>query len=132
MENYEMSIPFITVERGRPGHPEVPVKYYPSLQSKGRVTLHELAEEASDMSTLTTADMAAAIEALLILIPEHLAQGEVVELGDFGNIWLRFSAEGVDDPKKVSGKQITTLIPRLMAGKRFLEVLAQAEFKKLR
>ena len=127
-----MFIKYNIVERGRPGHPEVPVKYYPSLQSTGRVTIHELAKEASDMSTLNTADMVAAIEALLILIPEHLANGEVVELGDFGNIWLRFSAEGVDDPKKVSGKQITTLIPRLMAGKRFLEVLSQAQFKKLR
>ena len=127
-----MTIKFNIVERGRPGHPDAPKKYYPSLQSTGRVTKNELAQEASDMSTLSKADMAAAIEALLILIPEHLVNGEVVELGDFGSIWLRFSAEGVDDPKKVSGKQITTLIPRLMAGKRFLEVLSQAQFKKLR
>ncbi len=125
-------IKYNKVKRSRPGHPEVPEKYYPSLQSTGRITTNELAQEASQMSTLSTADMVAAIEALLILIPEHLANGEVVELGDFGSIWLRFSTEGMDDLKKVSSKQITTLIPRLMAGKRFLQVLAQAEFQELR
>src|SRR6187551_947514 len=125
-------IKYNKVKRGRPGHPEVPEKYYPSLQSTGIVTTRKLAQEASKMSTLSTADMVAAIEALLILIPEHLINGERVELGDFGSIWLRFSAEGVEDENKVSGKQITRLIPRLMAGKRFLEVLAQAEFQELR
>ena len=126
-----MPVYFNIVARSRPDHPEALVKYYPSLQSTGRVTMRELAEEISQMSTLSTADMLAAIEAMLILIPEHLANGEVVELGDFGNIWLRFSAEGVDSPEQVSGKQITTLLPRLMPGKRFMQVLARVEFKKM-
>jgi hypothetical protein len=55
-----------------------------------------------------------------------------VELGDFGNIWLRFSAEGVEDPAKVNGKQITTLIPRLNPGKRFKQALRTVKFEKLR
>jgi hypothetical protein len=37
--------------------------------------MRELAERASDMSTLTTADMMAAIEALLTIIPECWRRG---------------------------------------------------------
>lgn len=127
-----MSIKFNIVERGRPGHPETPKKYYPSLQSTGRVTQHELAQEASAMSTLSTADMMAAIEAFLTLIPQHLANGEIVELGEFGNFWVRFSAEGADSPDRIRGKQVHRLIPRFMPGKQFKLVLEAVQFEKLR
>ena len=127
-----MSIKFNVVERGRPGHSEAPKKYYPSIQSTVRVTVRQLAERASRMSTLSTPDMIAAIEALLAIIPQELADGNIVELGEFGSFWLRFSAEGVEDPAKVRGDQITTLIPRFMPGKQFKYKLGSVKFKKRR
>ena len=126
-----MSIKFIVVERGRPGHEEVPKKYYPSIQSTGRVSLRQLAAEASAMSTLSSPDIMAAVEAFLTLVPEHLAQGEIVELGDFGSFWLRFSAEGAERPEQVRGSQITTLIPRFMPGKQFKQALDEVKFEKM-
>ena len=125
-----MSIKFNVVERGRPGHDDVPKRYYPSIQSTGRVTIRELAEEAHDISTLSTADIMAVVEAFLTLIPEHLTKGEIVELGDFGNFWLRFSAEGAETPKEVNGDKIITLIPRFMPGKRFKRALRTVKFVK--
>src|SRR5574339_118271 len=125
-----MTIKFNLVKRGRPGHPDAPKKYYPSIQSTGRVDMRMLAERASRMSTLSTPDMIAAIEALLAIIPQELARGNIVELGDFGHFWLRFSAEGAEEPTKVRGDQITTLIPRFIAGKRFKQALGSVEFKK--
>jgi predicted histone-like DNA-binding protein len=127
-----MSIKFNIVERGRPGDSEAPKKYYPSIQSTGRVSMADLAEEAKDISGLSTPDMVAAIEALLILIPRELAHGNIVELGDFGNFWLRSSAEGIEDAAKVRGDQITTLIPRFNPGKRFKRALLQVKFERMR
>lgn len=127
-----MSVKFNIVERGRPGDNEAPKKYYPSIQSTGRVSMRDLAEHASDISTLSTPDMMAAIEAFLTIIPDELAQGNIVELGDFGNFWLRFSAEGAEEAKQVRGDQITTLIPRFMPGKLFKRVLNMVESEKLR
>ena len=127
-----MTIKFNIVERGRPGHSEAPKKYYPSIQSTGRVSLRGLAERASDRCSLTTADMMAAIESLLVIIPDELAQGNIVELGAFGNFWLRSSAEGIEDAEKVRGDQITTLIPRFNPGKRFKHILRQVTFEKMR
>jgi predicted histone-like DNA-binding protein len=127
-----MTVKFNIVERGRPGHSEAPKKYYPSLQSTGRVSIRQLAERASDMSTFSTADMICAIELLLAIIPDELAHGNIVELGDFGNFWLRFSAEGVEDINRVRGDQITSLLPRFNPGKRFKQALAEVEFKRRR
>lgn len=76
--------------------------------------------------------MMAAIEALLTIIPEELADGNIVELGDFGNFWLRFSAEGVEEPAQVRGEQVTTLIPCFVPGKQFKHVLGTVKFEKLR
>ena len=56
-----MPVKFNIVERANPSNREAPKKYYPSIQSSGRVTTREMAEMAADRSTLTTADMMAAI-----------------------------------------------------------------------
>jgi predicted histone-like DNA-binding protein len=127
-----MTIKFNIMERSKPGDSEAPKKYYPSIQSTGRVSARQLAEHASDISTLSTPDMMAAMEALLTIIPRELAKGNIVELGDFGHFWLRFSAEGVEDVVDVRGEQITTLIPRFIPGKQFRHVLATVTFKKRR
>ena len=126
-----MSIKFNVVKRGNPAKPEAARKFYPSIQSSGRMTVRQLAEKASQMSTLSTMDMMAAIESFLTIVPQELADGKIVELGDFGNFWLRSSAEGVDEPERVRGDQITSLIPRFMPGKQFKRVLGAAEFEKL-
>jgi hypothetical protein len=37
-----MNVKFNVVERGKPGDIEAPKKYYPSIQSSGRVTLRQI------------------------------------------------------------------------------------------
>ena len=126
-----MPIRFNVVQRGNPAKPEAPKKYYPSIQSSDRMSLRQLAETASDRSTLSTPDMMAAIESFLSIIPEALAEGKVVELGDFGSFWLRSTSDGVERAEDVNGSHIRTLIPRFMPGKRFKQALSAAKFKKL-
>ena len=126
-----MPIKFNIVQRGNPARPEVPKKYYPSIKSSGHLTLRELAEKASDRSTLSTVDIMAAVESFLDIIPEALAEGNVVELGDFGSFWLRFTSSGAERAEDVRGGHIRSLIPRFMPGKRFKRALSDATFKKL-
>lgn len=126
-----MSIKFNVVERGNPARPEAPRKYYPSIQSSGRMSMRELAEEAAKRSTLSTADMMAAIESFLTIIPRELANGNIVELGDFGNFWLRSTSNGAETPEEVRGSQVTNLIPRFNAGKEFKRVLTTVQFEKI-
>lgn len=122
-----MTVRFNIVERG---NPEAPKKFYPSIQSSGRVTTRELAERAAQMSTLTTTDMMAALESLLTLNPSELAKGNIVELGDFGNFWLRTSADGAETPEDVRADQISIVMPRFNPGKEFKRVLDLIKFNK--
>ncbi len=125
-----MSVKYNVVERGNPSKPEEPKKFYPSIQSSGRLTLRELAEEAADRSTLTTADILAAVESFLAIIPKELAKGNIVELGDFGSFWLKTNSEGVETAENVRADQISTVLPRFNPGKQFKRTLEAIIFNK--
>ena len=125
-----MSVKYNVVERGNPANPEAPKKFYASIQSSGRVTTRELAERASQMSTLTTADMMAAIESILTILPGELAKGNIVELGDFGSFWLKATSEGAETPEEVRADQINGVMPRFLPGKLFKRVLEEIKFNK--
>jgi predicted histone-like DNA-binding protein len=125
-----MPIQYNIVERGNPASPESGKKFYPSIQSSGRVTHRDLVTEISEICSLSTADMMAAIEILLLMIPRELVKGNIVELGDFGNFWLRSTSKGAKTADQVSGELITNLIVRFNAGKEFKRVLRSAKFQK--
>ena len=125
-----MSVKFNVVERGRPADPQAPKKFYPSIVCSGRVKLRQLAQEIARVSTVSSADTMAVIEALLIIIPNELANGNIVELGDFGSFWLQSKAEGSDTPDDVDGDQITRILPRFIPGKEFKQVLDTVEYER--
>ena len=125
-----MSVKYNVVERGKPGSPETPKKYYPSIQASGRVTLRQLSQAVSQMSTISSADTMAVLEALLTVIPQELSRGNIVELGDFGNFWLRTSTEGADTAEAVRATQIAGVLPRFNAGKEFKKVLDTIDYVK--
>lgn len=125
-----MSVKFNVVPRGNPSNPQAPKKFYPSIQSSGRKTMRQLAGRISEISTVSSVDTMAVIEALLTVIPQELAAGNIVELGDFGNFWLRSSSEGADSAEAVRASQISSLLPRFNPGKEFKKVLNTIEFEK--
>ena len=125
-----MSVKFNIVERGNPSNREAPKKFYPSILSSGRVTTRELAEMAAQRSTMSSIDMMAAIESFLAIIPEQLAKGNIVELGEFGNFWLRIEAEGAETEDAVRADLITGVKPRFNPGKLFKKVLDGIDFIK--
>jgi predicted histone-like DNA-binding protein len=89
-----------------------------------------MAEMAADRSTLTTADMMAAIETFLSIIPQQLKKGNIVELGDLGSFWLKSTSDGAESVENVNHTQITSLLPRFNPGKRFKAVLKTVEYTK--
>jgi predicted histone-like DNA-binding protein len=125
-----MTVKFNVVERGNPSNPAAPKKFYPSIESSGRKTLRQMAERISQISTVSSADTMAVLEALLTTIPQELASGNIVELGDFGNFWLRGDSEGSETAADVRASSIKGVLPRFNAGKEFKKVLDAIEFEK--
>jgi predicted histone-like DNA-binding protein len=125
-----MTVKYNVVERGNPADASAPKKFYPSIVSSGRKTLRQLAGRISEISTVSSTDTMAVLEALLTVIPQELAAGNIVELGDFGSFWLKANSEGADTAESVRASQISTLLPRFNPGKEFKRVLASVEFSK--
>ena len=125
-----MSVKYNVVQRANPGNREAPGKFYPSIFSNGRITTREVAEMAAERSTLSAMDMMAAIESFLAIIPQQLAKGYIIELGDFGNFWLKSTADGAELPDDVRSDQITSLMPRFMPSKEFKITLEHIAFEK--
>jgi len=118
-----MTVEYSIVARGNPQDPAEPKKYYPVLRSTGELKLRDLAERAAEMSTLSPVDVAAAVEAFLAIIPQELADGNIVRLGDFGTYSLRVRAEGAETEGGVSAKNITKVIAGFRPGKHFQNAL---------
>ncbi len=125
-----MTVKYNVVERGNPANREAPKKFYPSIASTGRKTLRQLAGRITEISTVSSTDTMAVIEAILTVIPQELASGNIVELGDFGNFWLKSTSEGSDTAEAVRAGNITNLLPRFTPGKEFKKVLATVEYEK--
>jgi predicted histone-like DNA-binding protein len=125
-----MSVKYNVVERGNPANPAAPKKFYPSIESGGRKTLRQIAGRISEISTISSADTMAVLEALLTVIPQELAEGNIVELGDFGSFWLRANTDGAETAAAVRAGQINGILPRFNAGKEFKKVLDAIEFEK--
>jgi predicted histone-like DNA-binding protein len=125
-----MSIKFNIVERANPRDAEAPKKFYPSIRSSGRMSLRQLSQRISQMCTVSSPDTMAVLESLLTIIPQELAEGNIVELGDFGNFWLRSSSQGAEELDQVSASQVTNILPRFNPGKEFKKALSTVDFVK--
>ncbi len=80
---------------------------------------NQLSKQIAQIFTVSTADTTAVLEPLLELIPQELADGNIVELGAFGSFRLTINAEGSATPEEVSARNIKKTNPRFMPGKEF-------------
>lgn len=125
-----MSVKYHVVARPNPNDRAAPIKYYPSVKSQGRVELRALSERIVAISTVSSIDIVAVLEALLVVICDVLSEGKLVELGDIGTIGLRLHGRAADSPEQVGRKHIISLLPRFFPGKRLKQALRLVDFVK--
>jgi predicted histone-like DNA-binding protein len=126
-----MAVKYTVVARGNPQDAAAPKKYYPQIKSTGKLTIRDLASQAAEISTFSSVDMVAAIEAFLTIIPGALAAGNIVNLGDFGTFSLRIRSEGSDTEEAVTARKITKTLMSFRPGKRFKAILDAIVYEKL-
>lgn len=126
-----MTVKYNVVPKKNPQNREALPRYYPVIKSDGRATQRTLAQKGAQISTLSAADLAAAIEILLTLIPQELMEGNIVDLGDFGTFRLSVKAEGSDSADEVTANNVKNVNVRFTPGKEFKLALGGVTFKKL-
>lgn len=125
-----MSVKYNVVERGKPGDPTAPKKYYPSAVATGKTNLRAVAKRAAEMSTVSMPDTVAVIEALLAIIPDEMGKGNIVRLGEFGSFWVKLQTEAAESAAEVNASKVTGVVPRFNPGKEFKTLLGGFEFEK--
>lgn len=126
-----MSVNFKAVPKKNPQLPAEPPKFYAHLVSTGDLTLRQLAKQIAARSTVSAADTLAVLESLLEVIPESLADGKIVRLGDFGSFSLTASSEGVVEAKDLTSNQIKKLTVKFRPGKEFSQQIDNAKIEKV-
>jgi predicted histone-like DNA-binding protein len=89
-----MPIKFSVTPKKDPRDQSAAPKYYAVVKSDGRSDTNAVAKSINRMSTVSSVDTAAVLEAFLTVVPEELANGRIVELGDFGTFRASVSSEG--------------------------------------
>lgn len=94
------------IQKGKPGDPDAPKKWYATPIKSGTITQKNLAQQISGRSSLTSGDVNNVIQNLLELLPQELIKGNSVQLSDFGTFRLSFSSDGVDTEKDFTKDKI--------------------------
>ena len=126
-----MTVKYSVVPKKDPRDLDAPPKYYPTVVSKERSDLRDIANRITQMSTVTSVDTMAVLEAFLLVIPEELAEGKIVELGELGSFRLTVLASGEDHPEDVSKRNIKEVKVRFKPGKLLKQILKGLEFRKV-
>ena len=95
-----MAVKFTVNERINPSNLQEPKKWYALAKSTGETTLRTLGKEIAARSTVSPADTQAVLVALTEVIVEHLADGKIVRLGDFGTFQVHVSSNGAETEAK--------------------------------
>ena len=125
-----MPVQFKTVARPNPQKPKDPKKYYALAVSSGEITVRELSTQISKRSTVSTADVIAVLESLLEVLPERIAEGDIVRLGDFGSFNLTIRGKGSTKEEEVTTNNIIGNSLNFRPGKELQKALDTISYKK--
>ena len=123
-------IKFKIMERVNPQAPLDPRKYYAFIKNQGVVNLRQLAKRISRESTVSMMDTMAVLEGLLQDIPDLLAEGNIVKLGELGTFRTTISSEGVDVADDFNITNIKRLNLVFRPGTEFRNQLNNVKFSK--
>lgn len=126
-----MAVNYKAVPKRNPSKMEEAPKFYVQVVSSGDMTVRQLAKQISAISTVSAADTMAVIEAFLEVVPQALAEGKIVRLGDFGSFSLAASSEGAVDAPTLSKNHIKKVSVRFRPGKEFTNVTNAVDFTKV-
>ena len=125
-----MPVKYYGVPKRDPRDLAAPVKYYPVTRCSGRKKLRDLAAYISRISSVNCIDMTGVMEALLFAIPLELADGYIVDLGDFGTFRLVLRGSMAAAGEEVVARDIVKGRVVFKPGKQFKRVLRALDFQR--
>ncbi|MDR2816765.1 MAG: HU family DNA-binding protein [Proteiniphilum sp.] len=126
-----MAVTYVLVERGNPGNPEAPKKFYAQSKSSGELTLRKLSKEIAEGSTtVSDTDVLAVLNDLTKILRRHLGNGEIVRFGDFGSFQIALTSNGVETAEKFHPSLIKNQKVTFRPGIDLKEMLSTLKYEK--
>ena len=126
-----MTIKFKVIERSQPGVTGGGAKmFYASPVVSGTTTLEDLTHMIEKISTLSGADVHAAIYALVDVAISRLEEGEIVRLGELGSLRVSLSSAGKTTAATIKAADIKGTKVIFTPGKRIKKMIKSAKFQK--
>lgn len=126
-----MSIEFNVIERGQPGVVGGgEKKFYASPVMSGELTLPGLTKAIEKMCTVSGADIRAVVYAMVDVMKDSLADGNIVRMGELGSLRMSFSSEGKATADEVNATAITGAKVIFTPGKDIKTMLDTVTYKK--
>jgi predicted histone-like DNA-binding protein len=126
-----MSVKFKVVEKGNPGKPSEPKKFYASANADGEVTFRSLSKQiAQGSTTVSDTDVLAVLNDLNKALVLHLAEGKIVRFGDFGSFQVSLSSEGTETAEKFNSSHVKSAKIHFRPGIDLKEMLKTLHFEK--
>ena len=116
-----MSIKYSVNQLRNPQDPEGARKFYARAQVRETVTLRKLAKEIAYASSLTPGDV----------MNDHLADGDMVDMGDFGKLQYQVESEGADTEEAFKYTNITKVNMQFKPGIAFREQEKTLKYEKV-
>lgn len=126
-----MPIEYSLAERGNPAQPTTPKKFYAVARSQGDTTVRDIAGRINAMSTVSSIDVMAVLEAFFQTVPQELAAGRIVRLGDFGSLSVSLQGEGAPTEKEFVVSLINNVKVLFRPGKLFDQAMQSAELRRV-
>lgn len=106
-------------------------KFYAVKQTQEELTLRDFGKRISRESTVSMMDTMAVLEGLLQIIPDEIANGKIIKLGDFGTFRTTLSAEGAATEEEFTVANIKKLNIRFRPAREFVDLLASVKYSKV-
>ncbi|MDR1984398.1 MAG: HU family DNA-binding protein [Prevotellaceae bacterium] len=126
-----MAVNYVLTEKGHPGNPDAPKKWYATAKGSGVVSLKALGKAITQRSTVNHADTLAVLEGLTQVLIEQLSEGKIVRFGDFGSFQISIGGEGAETVEKYNQSMIKTKKIAFRPGVDLKEMLNNLKFEKL-
>lgn len=106
-------------------------KFYAVKQSQETLTLRDFGKRISRESTVSMMDTMAVLEGLLQIVPDEIANGKIIKLGDFGTFRTTLSVEGTVTEEEFSVANIKKINVRFRPASEFVKLLSNIEYNKV-
>jgi len=126
-----MAIKYNLIQKSQPGvSGGGKKKWYASIATDGEFTIDDLVKQIEKFSALSEPDIRGVVIAVENVIQDQITNGKIVRMDKLGSFYPSISSEGVDKEEEFTSAHIRGAKINYRAGKRIVNALSTAIFKR--